>query len=172
MIQLPRTYKPTHPTAGLDGYPAIDVFGKPSERVSAPCAGRIRRRSGKSPSKGGKPGGPYGFSLYLAADNGDDYYMTHFATIDVEVGDRVPRGALLGTICDSKVSGKPNTSHIHQGLKKTKKPLPKQPERVFRVVGPKGGNIARRKTAAQVGKGMGGWVKRFGSITVRPDEHA
>lgn len=172
MIQLSRTFRPTHQTAGLPGYPAIDHFGKAGETVGAPFAGTVRRLSGHDPSKGGRPGGPYGWSIYLQAANGDDAYMTHFGTRKVKVGQKVKRGEIIGTICDSRVSGKPGTSHIHYGLKKAKRPLPEQHDRLYRVSGPKGGNIARRKTAEQVGKNTTRWVRRFGSISIRPDEHA
>ena len=170
MKQLPRSYKPTHQTAGLPGYPAIDVFGNPGEDVQAPEGGRIRRLSGKDPRKGGMPGGPYGWSIYLDAPSGD-YYMTHFGSRKVKVGDVVKRGQVIGTICNSSVSGKPGTSHIHLGKKAWRKPLPAQHDRLYRVTGPKGGNIARRKTAEQVGKNMPRWIRRFGVVGVRPDEH-
>lgn len=166
MIHLPKTFKPTHPTGGLPGYPAIDVFGRPGELVGAPEAGRVRRISGKSPSKGGIPGAAYGWSFYLDAPSGD-YYLTHFATLRVKVGDVVKRGQVVGTICDSKVSGKPGTSHIHMGKKAKPKPMPEPTERLYEVVGPKGGNILRRGRMSAISKAAPGWIKRFGSITIR-----
>jgi murein DD-endopeptidase MepM/ murein hydrolase activator NlpD len=170
MLQLPRSFKPTHPTGGLPGYPAVDVFGNPEggDPVGSPAAGVIRRQSGKSPTQGGKPGGPYGWSLYLACANGDDFYLTHFGAVMVKVGDRVKRGQLLGTVCNSRVSGKPRTSHIHCGLRRSAKPLPAPPRApVFDVVGPKGNNVARRKNAKAIAKALPGWVRRFGAVEVR-----
>lgn len=167
MIVLPRTFKPTHPTGGLDGYPAIDVFGQAGTKIGAPAGGKIRRKSGKSPAQGGRPGGAYGWSLYLAADNGDDYYLTHFAMVTVGPGDRVARGDVIGTICDSAVSGKPNTSHIHEGLKKAKKPIPVPPARLFHVFDRTGKQRASRKTPAQIAKAMESLEKRFGPLTIK-----
>ena len=172
MIQLSRTFKPTHQTAGLPGYPAIDHFGRAGETVGAPFAGTVHKLSGHDPRQGGKPGGPYGWSIYLRAPNGDDAYMTHFGTRRVKLGQKIARGEIIGTICDSRVSGKPGTSHIHYGLNKAKRPMPEPTERLYRVVGPKQGNIKRRVTAAQIGKALPGWVKRFGHITVGPDERS
>lgn len=171
MIVLPSSYRATHPTGGLPGYPAVDVFGKPGEQVGAPEAGTVRRLSGKDPQKGGTPGGPYGWSIYLDCPSGD-YYLTHFGSRKVKVGQKVKRGEIIGTICNSAVSGKPGTSHIHMGKKAKARPKPEPKERLYRVVGPKKGNVARRKNAAAIGKALPGWVKRFGSVTVLPDERS
>ena len=168
MIQLPRTFKPTHPTGGLPGYPAIDVFGAPGESVGAPTAGVIRRISGKNPAQGGSPGGAYGWSIYLLAPNGDEYYLTHFGSLGVRVGSQVKRGTILGTICDSAVSGKPNTSHIHEGLKKSTNPIPEPKERLYEVfVGPQHKKLSGKLTKAQIKARMDLWVKRHGEFTVR-----
>jgi murein DD-endopeptidase MepM/ murein hydrolase activator NlpD len=111
VLQLPATFKPTHDTAGLDGYPAIDVFGAPGMAVAAPAAGVVSRLSGHDPAQGGVPGGAYGWSIYLGP-----YYLTHFGSRAVGLGQTVRRGDILGTICDAKVSGKPSSSsHIHEG---------------------------------------------------------
>ena len=115
-LQLPESFEPTHETAGLPGYPAVDVFAKPGTCVRAPAAGRIRRQSGRDPRFGGSPGGAYGWSLYLQTPDGRDYFLTHFGSIYVAVGDRVDKGSIIGTVCDSAVSHKPGTSHIHMGL--------------------------------------------------------
>jgi murein DD-endopeptidase MepM/ murein hydrolase activator NlpD len=111
-LQLPKDFRATHQTAGLPGFPAVDLFARPNTPVLAPENGRIDKLSGRDPAKGGSPGGPYGFSIYLDARSGR-YFMTHFASRRVALGERVTRGQLIGTVCDSKVSGKPNTSHIH-----------------------------------------------------------
>lgn len=116
-IQLPKTYTSTHPTGGLPGYPAIDVFGKPHAKVLAPEGGTVRRLSGRDPSQGGSPGGSYGYSMYLDTPSAD-YFLTHFASRTVSLGTRVAAGQELGTICDSAVSGKPGTSHIHMGKRR------------------------------------------------------
>jgi hypothetical protein len=113
-LQLPKDFTPTHETAGLAGFPAVDVFADPNTVVLAPEDGVIDKLSGHDPKEGGPPGGPYGFSIYLRAASGR-YFMTHFATRRVALQNRVTRGQPIGTVCDSAVSGKPNTSHIHVG---------------------------------------------------------
>lgn len=113
-LQLPRLFKATHPTGGLPGYPAIDVFAKPGTVVLCPEDGVIERLSGRDPRLGGSPGGSYGWSIYLKAKR-VRYFLTHFGSRTVTVGQKVKAGDPLGTVCDSKVSGKPGTSHIHVG---------------------------------------------------------
>lgn len=114
-LQLPENFTPTHQTAGLPGYPAIDVFAKAGTTVGAPAPGRIRRLSGKDPSLGGKPGGAYGWSLYLTTEHAD-YFLTHFATRTVILGDWVNRGDVIGTVCDPKVAGMSSSlAHVHEG---------------------------------------------------------
>ena len=113
-LPLPRDFSSTHPTAGLEGFPAIDMFANPNTVVLAPEDGTVIRLSGRDPSQGGRPGGAYGFSIHLECDSGK-YFMTHFATTQVAVGQRVTGGQPIGTVCDSAVSGKPGTSHIHHG---------------------------------------------------------
>jgi murein DD-endopeptidase MepM/ murein hydrolase activator NlpD len=117
-VRLPKDFTPTHPTSGLEGFPAVDVFAHPNTVVLAPEAGTVARLSGKDPKEGGRPGGAYGFSIHLESPSGR-YFMTHFATRKVtQVGQRVTAGQAIGTVCDSAVSGKPNTSHIHHGKRK------------------------------------------------------
>jgi hypothetical protein len=168
MIKLPASFEPTHQTGGLDDYPAIDVFGNPTggDLVEARFFGRVRRKSGRSPSQGGSPGGAYGWSIYVVSPNGDDRYLTHFGSLKVKVGDQVKPGTVLGTVCNSAVSKKPRTSHIHYGLNKSDKPLPKPPERLLDVYGPKGKLVKRKQTSKQVAKAMPTWIKRFGFVTV------
>lgn len=113
-LQLPKDFHATHQTAGLPGFPAIDVFARPNTEVLAPEDGTVDKLSGHNPQEGGPPGGPYGFSIYVDSQSGR-YFLTHFATREVRLGDRVKRGARIGTVCDSAVSGRPNTSHIHVG---------------------------------------------------------
>jgi hypothetical protein len=115
-LQLPREFVHTHETAGLPGYPAVDVFARPDTPVLAPEDGVVDRLRGRDPRAGGTPGGAYGWSIYLNAPSGH-YFMTHFATRRVALGQRVRRGEVIGTVCDSAVSGMPNTSHIHHGKK-------------------------------------------------------
>jgi murein DD-endopeptidase MepM/ murein hydrolase activator NlpD len=113
-LPLPQEFAATHPTAGLQGFPAVDLFAQPNTVVLAPEDGTVIRLSGKDPREGGRPGGAYGFSIHLDSPSGR-YFMTHFAKTQVTAGQRVRSGQPIGTVCDSAVSGKPNTSHIHHG---------------------------------------------------------
>src|SRR3990167_6766073 len=91
-LQLPAHFTPTHQTAGLVGYPAIDVFAKAGTNVLAPEPGKIRRRSGRAPTPTVAPGGPYGWSIYFDPDAGSartDYFLTHLGTVAVKVGQHV-----------------------------------------------------------------------------------
>lgn len=163
MITLPRTFKPTHQTAGLRGYPAIDVFGRPEggDTVKADFTGVVHKLSGRDPAKGGSRGGAYGWSIYVRAPNGDDRYMTHFGTRRVKIGDRIVPGTILGTVCNSAVSGNPGTSHIHYGLKKAPVPEP-----VYDVRGPKGRLWVDGKPAKVVNEKWPGIVKRVGRVEI------
>ena len=119
MIDIPRSFQATHQTAGLPGFPAVDVFGSPHELVRAQFWGTVQRLAGRTVAMGGRPGGAYGLSLYVRnAATGDVRYLTHFHELALKVGDAVKPGTILGTIADSAVSGKPGTSHVHYGLKR------------------------------------------------------
>lgn len=116
-IALPAVFVPTHQTAGLPGYPAIDVFGPAGAVVLAPANGIIRRLSGRDPALGGVPGGAYGWSIYLGT-TASDYFLTHLGTRDIIEGQHVNRGQRLGTICDARVAHMASAlSHIHEGKK-------------------------------------------------------
>lgn len=115
-LQLPGTFTPTHETAGLPGYPAIDVFAKAGTNVAAPSDGVIRRLSGHDPAEGGVPGGAYGWSIYLLCPRGE-YFLTHLGSRTVAEGKQVKRGDILGTVCDAAVAHMDTTlSHIHEGF--------------------------------------------------------
>jgi murein DD-endopeptidase MepM/ murein hydrolase activator NlpD len=115
-VSLPSEFAPTHPTAGLPGYPAIDVFGAPGAQVVVEFWGWVRKVSGKPPAAGGQPGGPYGRSVYLLNRvNGVERFLTHLDRLDLAVGQHVRPGQIIGTVADSAVSGKPGTSHVHMG---------------------------------------------------------
>ena len=113
-LQLARDFTPTHETAGLPGFSAVDVFADPGTMVLAPEDGIVDRLSGHDPMEGGKPGGAYGFTIYIQAASGR-YFLTHFGSRRVTLGQRVRRGEPIGTVCDSAVSHNPGTSHIHEG---------------------------------------------------------
>lgn len=119
MIFLPARFTPTHQTDGLPGFPAIDLFGEPRELVAASFWGRVTRISGHPPTSGGTPHGPYGRSVYVTSPAlGSVRYLTHLDELAVKVGDMVKPGTIIGTVCDSKVSGLPGTTHVHLGWKR------------------------------------------------------
>lgn len=122
ILQLPSRFKPTHQTAGLPGYPAIDVFADGGTPVGCPDRGTIIRLSGKKPTATAKPGGAYGWSVYLKRNRlawwrRGTYFLTHFGTLNnLVVGQKVLRGDILGTVADySKATGGVTPSHIHEG---------------------------------------------------------
>lgn len=112
-LQLPENFTPTHQTAGLPGYAAIDVFGTPGTPVGAPADGLISRFSGRSPSAGAYmgPGGPFGWSIYLNSRD-SSYFLTHFGSRSVNVGQKVRRGQTIGTVGDYPGAV---PDHIHEG---------------------------------------------------------
>lgn len=118
-LQLPMNFTPTHQTDGLPGYPAIDMFARGGTVALAPCAGVINKLSGHPVTPKATPGGPYGLSCYLERSDGGVYFLTHFATLRVRVGQRVKKGDPLGTVADySRATGGVTPSHIHEGLHK------------------------------------------------------
>jgi murein DD-endopeptidase MepM/ murein hydrolase activator NlpD len=105
-----------HPTEGLPGFPAHDYFAPAGSPAVAPVTGTIVKLSGTNPSAGPTEGphGPFGWSVYVQGSNGRTYYMTHMGTRDVEVGQTVKAGQVLGTVGDYAKYGTP--SHIHMGV--------------------------------------------------------
>jgi hypothetical protein len=104
------TYRPqksTHQTAGLAGYPAVDLFGKPGTPFLAPESGKVYRHSGR----GGTSGPIYGHSLYFRGNSGKDYFITHLGK-RAGIG-RYRAGQPIGTISPWK-SGAP---HAHVGVR-------------------------------------------------------
>lgn len=112
----PHGISETHETSGLPNYPAKDWFAPAFSPAVAPVAGVIRRFSGHDPAEGppGGPHGPLGWSIYLAGDDGNDYFLTHMNSRNVSVGDRVVQGEQIGTVANYDKYGTP--SHIHQGI--------------------------------------------------------
>lgn len=117
VVELPGDFHADHETAGLAGYPARDFFGPAGALVRVWFWGEIIRLSGHPCSEGGRPGGAYGRSIYVRNHtNGLTRFITHLDGVFVAVGQHVKPGSFIGTICNSAVSGKPNTSHVHMGL--------------------------------------------------------
>jgi murein DD-endopeptidase MepM/ murein hydrolase activator NlpD len=111
-LQLPADPAgPYHDTDGLPGYPAVDVFASPGTPVGAPVSATVARFSGQAGGPGG--GGAYGYSIYLDGENQRSYYLTHFGSRSVRVGQHVRRGQIIGRVADYP-GGVPD--HIHEGV--------------------------------------------------------
>lgn len=106
--RLPQTFTPTHDTAGLPGFPAIDVSAPAGRLVMPPEGGRIvnkhfinwdtRRRVG-------------GWTCYLQGNSGNTYFLTHFG--NVRRNGRIFRFQSLGRV--GKVPHNAWAPHIHEG---------------------------------------------------------
>lgn len=129
VVQLPSHYVPTHDTAGLPGFPAIDTFGPSGSPVASPIAGTVIKLSGHPPVKTLPPGkrhGAFGYSIYLArvviapGVFEDVYFLTHFGQKAVnywKVGAKVRRGQYLGKIgYFAEATDGETPSHIHEGF--------------------------------------------------------
>jgi len=121
ILQLPSSFKPTHETGGLPGFPAVDVFAPAGTPVGCPDKGTVVKTSGHPPTPHATPGGPYGWSVYvkrnrLAWWRKGTYFCTHFGTVHVVNGQKVVRGQILGTVADySAATNGVTPSHIHEG---------------------------------------------------------
>ncbi len=122
MLLLPRHFNtrvpPAHNTSGLPGFPAIDVFAKGGTPVCCEFAGTVVKLSGHPPTATTKPGGPYGWSVYIRTPEGT-YYLTHLGTraAVVKVGYKVKKGERIGTVANySKATNGATASHIHEGF--------------------------------------------------------
>lgn len=119
-LQLPAFFNATHPTAGLPGYPAVDVFADGGTVVLSPVFGLVSKLSGSPPRDlthlpPEDRHGALGWSVYIDSRFGV-YYLTHFGTRGVKLRQGVDRGEPLGTVADfAKLSGGEVASHIHEG---------------------------------------------------------
>lgn len=107
-LQLPENFKPTHQTAGLPGFPAIDVFGPAGSWVLAPEAGRLVWPHLIPWDQHSRTGG---WTCYFQGESGNTYFLTHFGKLR-------PRGHyrahdVIGTV--GKVPDSWWHSHIHEG---------------------------------------------------------
>ncbi len=107
-IRLPRVFKPTHQTAGLPDFPAIDVFAAPGTLVMPPEGGRIvfKHYIPWNPAK--KVGG---WTCYLQGNSGNTYFLTHFGNCRRE--GKIYRFMSIGRV--GYVPGKAWEPHIHEG---------------------------------------------------------
>ncbi len=109
-LQLPANYTATHQTAGLDHFPAIDVFAPPGTLVLAPANCELVWPHFKNWNRGAAIGG---WTCYLKANAKLWYFLTHFATVQRRGHYR--KGDIIGTV--GKVPGSPPwwAPHIHEG---------------------------------------------------------
>lgn len=121
---LPSSFTATHQTLGLAGFPAVDIFHTPGTVIGSPVDGVVVRLSGRPWSAGWSngPGSAIGFSIYIQADNGDTYFLTHFASVLVKPGQGVKRGQPIGVVGDMGGS-----SHIHEGVHRAGTVTPSAP---------------------------------------------
>lgn len=108
-VQLPRRFRSTHDTAGLSGFPAVDVFGQPGEPVRAPEAGNLVDVHQIPWDQGQRVGGT---TAYLQGADGNTYFLTHLGG-DVAAGP-VKAGEPIGQV--GTVPGGWWQPHIHEGL--------------------------------------------------------
>lgn len=99
----------THPTDGLPGYPARDIFAPAGTPFLAPEDGEVIRLSGR----GGTSGNVYGYSVYFKGKSGKTYYITHLGESRPPVGAKLQKGQELGTVSPWN-SG---STHAHVGIK-------------------------------------------------------
>lgn len=104
----------THQTSGLPGYPAYDYMAPAGTTVVAPVDGSVTRLSGKDPSLGGSPGGPLGYSIYIAGRNGSSYYLTHLDKVSVRAGQAVKQGQPIAVVANGPASW--SSPHVHMGV--------------------------------------------------------
>ena len=115
-LRLPSSFRPTHATAGLPGFPAVDVFAPAGTPVEAGSYGLVTKVSGRAISGDEAAGGAYGFSVYwFNRITGATRYATHMACRVLEVGDRVSPRSRIGTVGTPPRSMSPASAHVHLG---------------------------------------------------------
>jgi hypothetical protein len=71
---------------------------------------------------------------------------------------------VIGTLCDSAVSGKPRSTHAHYGRRAPAKKPPAA--RRFDVRGPRGGIVARNVPSSTVAQWAVRWLARYDRLTI------
>ena len=116
MLRLPASFSPTHATAGLAGYPAIDVFGPAGTLVSAGFYGIVVRISGRDRAGTEPAGGAYGWSVYVRNTvTRRTRYVTHLDCLAVEIQHRISPGTVLGRVAAPPRSAPLGSDHVHLG---------------------------------------------------------
>lgn len=114
VLRLPARFSPTHATAGLPGYPAIDLFAPAGTLVVAQFYGKVSRLSGRR-RRGDEPAGSaYGLSVYFRNRvTGRMRYATHMRCIAVELNQSVVPGTVIGQVELPPDSMHASTAHVH-----------------------------------------------------------
>jgi len=114
-LHLPAKFTPTHQTAGLPGFPAIDIFGPAGSYVTAPEECRLVWPHLIPWDTRNKVGG---WTCYLACDEGTPtehwYFATHFSSLRDR--GRYHKGGVLGIL--AAVPNGAWDTHIHEGQHK------------------------------------------------------
>jgi hypothetical protein len=87
-----------HPTAGLANNWAIDFMAPGGTPTLAVEQATIWRYSGHNPNLGEVAPGIFGWNIFLHTRDGLIYFYTHLGDRTGAVGDKVPRGKLLGHV--------------------------------------------------------------------------
>ncbi|MCI0634308.1 MAG: peptidoglycan DD-metalloendopeptidase family protein, partial [Actinobacteria bacterium] len=115
-LGYPASSGPVHPTGGIEHYRALDFFPGAGAPVLAVQSGIVYRFSGNDPRRGEVDLGIYGWSLYLKADSGSDYFYTHLGSRTVGLGRRVRAGQVIGKVGRWVRPSGENKSHLHLGV--------------------------------------------------------
>ncbi len=110
-IRLPKTFEPTHDTAGLPGFPAIDVFAAVNTLVFPPEGGRIVYKHFIQWDTQKRTGG---WTCYLQGKSGATYFLTHFGNCRRD--GRIYRFQSIGRV--GYVPHQAWKPHIHEGKHK------------------------------------------------------
>lgn len=108
-LALPATFKATHDTGGLAGFPAVDNFAAAGTPVLAPVSGKLVYAHTIPWNQGERVGGE---TVYLQGDNGKTYFLTHLSG-------KVPTGRITAGTPIGSVAAVPNNwwpTHIHEGV--------------------------------------------------------
>lgn len=111
VLHLPATFKATHDTGGLPGFPAIDIFAEPGTGVLPPERGKLVWPHRIPWNKTARVGG---LTCYWQGASGNTYFLTHFDSL-LAAGSYGPNTE-IGTV--AKVPNDWWPSHIHEGKHK------------------------------------------------------
>lgn len=105
-VQLPTKTSATHETAGLDGYPAVDIMARAGSSVKAPEDGVITRVTPFNPDPRYFGQGIY----FIGSKTGNSYYIKHVT------GAATPGRYRGGDVIAFVARGTKNGDHVHFGI--------------------------------------------------------